>query len=64
MLQRFKSVETSHSEKNWQVAKHLEITPELRVTSVTQAERERAMKREREKLKVRGLLAATKGASH
>ena len=59
LVQRFKAVEASATSDGWQVGRHLELIPEARVSSISQEERARAAKREREDVKLAAQLSGT-----
>ena len=46
LMQRFKAIEVG-TQEGWHIGKHLELTPSLRVTAVSQAERAAAVRMEK-----------------
>jgi hypothetical protein len=55
LTQRFKAVELASAESSWVTAQHIELVPELRLSSVTQREQEEAIRREAAWRRVVGL---------
>lgn len=64
LLQRFKAVETAHSDNSWGLAEQLEIIPDLRITATDSSEREAAAKRLRAERKVELMAAALPKGPH
>eukprot|EP00971_Amphidinium_carterae_P338032 6475188-Amphidinium_carterae.1 len=58
LLQRFKSVETAATEGSWGLSTHLELLPEMRVSSLGTGERSVAMAAERHDAKLRKEIGA------
>jgi len=53
LAQRFRAVELAAQEGNWNVARHLQLVGDARVTSLSQAEREAAILQEKNENKYR-----------
>ena len=58
LVQRFKAVEITQADGSWAHARHMELIPEARVTSTSQAERASILQQEKDELKMRANLAA------
>ena len=53
LSQRFQAVETADAEGSWSTARHLELIPEARVSSVPQTDRRRAVRLENAEQKLK-----------
>ena len=60
LTQRFKCVELASTE-GWAVARHLELTPSLKVTSVPEGERDAAIRRQREEVRTSWMASSGRG---
>ena len=55
LVQRFKAIESATHDSSWSVARHLELVPEIRVSTVSDRERELAIRQEAQQQKLRTL---------
>ena len=53
LSQRFQAVEMADNEGSWATARHLELLPEAKVSSVTAESRRRALKLEKAEIKLK-----------
>jgi len=62
LIQRFKAVETAHSDNHWRLAEQLEVIPDLRISAMDPLERESAARRLRTERNLE-LMAASQSKS-
>ena len=60
LTQRFKGVEANTTDRNWHLSKHLELTSEMKVSSMEVRERERLLRMAKDDLRLQSIAASLK----